>query len=137
MKTDTKKRKVTLFYRAESKAGTVTITTDRNHAERCGTISRIYRSKKQAIPALTICTVPKGTAPWEISSELSPLVYVESGENITLPITDMGRLGEVLLRFFEGGSGWDSEIILVPEKMIPHREKSCADDKDEKEGDEA
>jgi hypothetical protein len=38
------KRKVTLFYRAESTRGVVTITTDRLHAERSGAIKWIYRS---------------------------------------------------------------------------------------------
>lgn len=115
-------RKVTLFYRAESSKGAVTITTDRYHAERSGTIKRIYRSKKQALPSLTICTVPKGTAPWEISSELEPMVFAETKKPISLQLTDMGRLGELLLQWFEGGSGWGSEIVIVPAAMVPKRE---------------
>jgi hypothetical protein len=124
-------RKVTLFYRAESARGVVTITTDRLHAERSGTIKRIYRSKKQAIPPLTVCTVPKGTAPWEISSELEPLVFQNTEKDISLQLTDMGRLGDILLEYFEDGNGWDSEIVIVPAAMVPKREAAC--DSDEKE----
>jgi len=119
------KRKVTLFFRAESTRGEVTITTDRCHAARSGTIKRIYRSKKQAIPPLTVCTVPKGTAPWEISSELSPMVFAESKKEISIQLTDMGRLGDMLLEFFAGGNGWDSEIVIVPSAMVPKREPAC------------
>jgi hypothetical protein len=124
-------RKVTLFYRAESTRGEVTITTDRRHAERSGTIKRIYRSKKHSIPPLTVCVVPKGTAPWEISSELEPLVFKATEEPISLQLTDMGKLGDILLEFFEAGSGWDREIIIVPAAMVPKREPACQSDETE------
>jgi hypothetical protein len=63
------------------------------------------------------------------------LDFKESQERISLQLTDRGRLGEMLLAYFEGGSGWDSQIVIVPAAMVPKREPAC--DSDEMEGSEA
>lgn len=119
--------KCTLMFTVETHRGETIITSDQLHAERSGKIKRIFRSKRHSIPRLVVCRVPKGTAPWEISSELEPIELECNGEymgHAAYQLTDMGEVGRMLLAAFARGIGWDSQIVIVPESFVPKQEKS-------------
>jgi hypothetical protein len=121
------------MYRSVNSRGEVLVTSDRHAADRHGKIERIYRSKRDAVPTLTVCKVPKETAPWEIASELEPIdVVLVSGKDLrlTYQLTDMGKLGERLLELFSIGALWDSQIVIVPTALVPKQEKATTDEAD-------
>jgi hypothetical protein len=43
---------------------------------------------------------------------------------VEFQLTDMGRLGDLLLKWFADGHLWDDQILIVPESLVPKREKS-------------
>ena len=125
MSEETKPRAVTLMFRSENSKGEPLITSDRHAATRHGEIKRIFRSKKQTCPTLVACVVPKGTAPWEIASEMEPYVVSNTTQKqITFQVTDLGVLGDILLKFYaQGGDIWNEEILIVPQKFVPKQER--------------
>jgi hypothetical protein len=110
-------------YRAVSAAGAVLTTTDRKQAEAFGRIVRVFHGR-HAMPTFTLCSVSKDAAPWEVMSDAEPVTWKRDGENVAYQLTDMGLLGEAVLKTLASNGHAGFNFLMLPSPLVPKRERT-------------